>query len=128
MICLFKCLKKRKHKRIKLTASVGGFSFTGYKMATTLNTLQKFTLTATEQDASGAPVPFGSVPVWTSSNEAVATVLAAADGITAVVSSVAIGAATITVTADGLSASDDVTVIAAPGVTIVLTASAPEPK
>lgn len=97
-------------------------------MTTTLNTLQKYTLTATEQDASGAVVPFGSVPVWTSTNEAVATVLAAADGITAVVSAVGTGICEITVSADGLSAFDFVTVQAAPGVQIVLTASAPEPK
>lgn len=97
-------------------------------MTTTLNTLQKYTLTAQEQDASGASVPFGSVPVWTSTNEAVATVLAAADGLSAVVSSVGLGIAEIHVSADGLDAFDFVTVTAAPGVTIVLTASAPEPK
>lgn len=99
-------------------------------MTTTLNVLQKYTLTATEFDAATPPnvVPFGSVPVWTSTNEAVATVLAAPDGITAVVSSVGLGIAEIHVSADGLDAFDFVTVTAAPGVVIVLTASAPEPK
>lgn len=96
-------------------------------MASTITNLDQITLTATEVDALGAAVAFGGVPVWTNSNDAVATVLAAADGITAVVASVAVGTTTVTVSVDGLSATWDVTVTASAGVALVITASAPSP-
>lgn len=89
---------------------------------------QKFTLTVAEQNASGTVVPFGGVPVWTSGNEAVASVLASPDGTSAVVTSVSVGTTAIQVAVDGLMNGCLVDVVASPGVQLVLTASAPEPK
>jgi hypothetical protein len=123
------CKFFRRHKRrLKLTAHIPGFTFTGRKMNTQLDDTQKFTLTVVEQNAAGGTVPFGGVPAWTSADDAVATVVAASDGASAVVSSVAVGATTVAVTVDGLRAEWLVGVVAAPGVQLVLTASAPEPK
>ena len=73
----------RKRRRLILTARFGGISIQGYKMTTVINDLQKYTLSVTELNAAGAQVPVAGVPVWVSSNEAVATVLAAADGLSA---------------------------------------------
>lgn len=97
-------------------------------MNTQIDDTQKFTLTVVEQNASGAPVPFVGVPVWTSADSLVASVSASPDGASAVVTSVGVGATTVTVDVDGLSAQWLVGVVASPGVQLVLTASAPEPK
>ncbi len=51
-------------------------------------------------DAKGKPALVEGAPVWASSNESVATVLPAADGMSAVVTPVDIGSTDITVTAD----------------------------
>ena len=49
-------------------------------------------------DAAGAPDKFLSPPVWTSDNPAIATVEAAADGMSAQIKDVAIGAANVIAT------------------------------
>lgn len=97
-------------------------------MNTQINDAQKFTFTVAEQNAAGAVVPFGGIPAWSSSDLSVAAILASPDGVSAMVSAVAVGVTTISVTVDGLSATSDVSVVASPGVQLVLTASAPEPK
>lgn len=97
-------------------------------MNTQLDDSQKFTLTVVELNARGGVVAFGSVPVWTSADEAVASVVAAPDGASAVVSSVGLGATTVAVTVDALRAEWLVGVMASPGVQLVLTASEPEPQ
>jgi len=97
-------------------------------MSSQITDLEKITLTVTEENAAGASVHIAGVPVWTSSNDAAVTVVAAADGLTSVASSVAAGVATVTVSVDGLSATFDVTVTQSPGTQLVITASAPEPK
>jgi len=51
-------------------------------------------------DAKGKPAKVDGAPVWASDNEAVATVVADATGLTAVVTPVDIGTAQISVTAD----------------------------
>ncbi len=51
-------------------------------------------------DAQGRPAAVDGVPVWASSDETVVSVVAAADGLSAVVSSVAAGTARVTVSAD----------------------------
>jgi hypothetical protein len=70
-------------------------------------------------NAAGAPAPVDGVPVWASSDETVLLVVAADDGMSAVVSTVATGTARITVNADAdigdgvqgiIGASDDVVV------------------
>lgn len=97
-------------------------------MTTQMTDLEKFTLSVTELNALEVQVPITGVPVWVSSNDAVAGLSVASDGLSAVVSSGVVGTATVSVSVDGLSVSEDVTVVASPGVKLVLTASAPEPK
>lgn len=125
---MFWLCKRLRGKHLRLTASVGGITFKGKHMTTQLTDVQKFTLTVVEQNAAGAVVPFGGVLVWESANSSVATVLASPDGTSAVVSSVAPGLTVVSVAVDGLRAEWFVSVFASPGVTLVLTASDPEPK
>lgn len=96
-------------------------------MSSTITNIEQITLTVTEVDGLGAAVAFGSVPGWTNSADAVATVLAAPDGITALVTAVSIGTTTVAVSVDGLSTTWDVTVTASAGVQLIITASAPTP-
>lgn len=96
-------------------------------MSSTITNLEQITLTVAEEDGRNAVVAFGGVPAWTNSADAVATVLAAPDGITAVVTAVAVGVTTVTVSVDGLSTTWDVTVTASAGVQLVITASAATP-
>lgn len=51
-------------------------------------------------NARGEPAPVEGVPVWASSDETVIRVTAAADGMSAVVDTVAAGTARVTVSAD----------------------------
>lgn len=51
-------------------------------------------------DAKGRAAPVDGVPVWASSDETVLSVVAAADGMSAIVSSVGAGTARISVSAD----------------------------
>ncbi len=51
-------------------------------------------------DADGNPAKVDGAPVWASDNEAVATVAASSDGMSAVVTSVGLGTAQISVVAD----------------------------
>jgi hypothetical protein len=59
------------------------------------------TASVTYQDKEGDNVPVVGVPVWSVAPDGVVTVAAAADGLSAVVTPVAIGNATITVVAEG---------------------------
>src|SRR3989441_567611 len=77
----------------------------GSATVVTGNTVQ---LTATPQDANGAPLS-GRVVTWASSNPAAATVSASG-----LVTGVAVGAATITATSEGKSATTAITVSAVP--------------
>jgi len=66
-----------------------------------LTTAQQFAPTLSITNAHGNPAPVDGVPVWATSDATVITVTAAADGMSAVVSSVAPGGpARVTVTAD----------------------------
>lgn len=83
---------------------------------------------AVATDISGTVVRFDSPPIWSSSNEGVATVLAgpAGDGLTAVVTAVAPGDTTITATttnSDGtvVSGSEDLTVTGGEPATVTVT-------
>ena len=64
-------------------------------------------------DANGTAVPsvFDSPPVWTNSNDTKATVAAAADGLTAVVTPVSLGETTVTVSASIGGASFSATLV-----------------
>lgn len=74
--------------------------------STRFTTTQQQTVRAKFIDANGRPVEVDGVPVWTSSNETVATIVPAADGKSAVIRSGAPGNATINVTADANLGSD----------------------
>lgn len=66
-----------------------------------INTDQNFpTVTVTFTTASGAPAAVDGVPVWASSDETILTATPAADGMSALVSTVAVGTARVSVTAD----------------------------
>ena len=66
-----------------------------------LNTSQEFpSVTLTITNSAGQPASVDGVPVWATSDATVVSVDAGADGMSAVVSSVAPGVARITVTAD----------------------------
>lgn len=79
----------------------------------------QFQYQITITDKKGQPAKVDGVPVWTSSNEAVATVDASDDGMTATVKGGVPGVATISVQADAdlgegvtpLAGADDVTVV-----------------
>ncbi len=78
-------------------------------MATTLKDNQHVSVTLTEKDAAGNPVPFDlpTPPVWTSSDDTIVTVSVSTDGSNAdIVTTGKLGDAQITVngtTADGRS-------------------------
>jgi len=75
-------------------------------------------------DASGAPTTFDGIPVWESTDEDVAGIQAAADGMSALVYSTDTdGTATVTVTGDGKHGEDVVPIVA---VMTVIVSSAPE--
>lgn len=110
-------------------------------MAQTINTSQNFpNVTLTITNAAGNPAPVDGVPVWASSDDTVLGVVAAADGMSAVVNSVAPGTARITVSADAdtgagvvpiTGVSEDVTVVVDPASmasVMTLNLGAPAPK
>ena len=70
-------------------------------MSKQLNIGTTTTATVAYADAAGHPVSVASVPSWGADNPSVATVTPAADGMSAVVTGVGVGAAIITVTAEG---------------------------
>ncbi len=74
--------------------------------STRFTTTQQQTVRAKFVDANGRPVEVDGIPVWTSSNETIATIVPAADGKSAVIRSGAPGTATINVTADANLGSD----------------------
>ena len=69
-------------------------------MAVILTDIQKVSCSLDPRNSKGNPAPLDGVPVWASSNEAVATVTAAADGLTADVTATGVGTAQISVVAD----------------------------
>jgi len=79
-------------------------------------------------DAKGAPTTLGDVPEWSTSDPAVATVAASADGMSAVVSAVKPGKCQVAVhdPGTGLSGSDELTVVAGVAANLVLTPGTPE--
>lgn len=90
--------------------------------------------TAAFTDKKNQPVTsFPTPPVWASSNPAVLTVTAAADGFSADVVAAGVGTAQVSVTAtnaDGTQAvgTDDINVVAGDAVTAGLTAGTPVPQ
>lgn len=105
--------------------------------AFTLTDEQKVPCTLSPKTAAGNPAKVDGVPVWTSSDEAILTVAAAADGLSAVVTTVGpVGAAQITATADAdmgagvrpITAIQDFVVVAAEAASLGVEVGAAEPK
>lgn len=103
----------------------------------TLTDEQKVTATVEFKTAAGNAARVDGVPVWSSSDESVATVQASDDGLTAVIFAGAIGVAQIRVDADAdLDADEtrtitgllDVEVRPAEAVTAIVVNGVPEPK
>jgi hypothetical protein len=103
----------------------------------TLTDLQKVPLTISPVDAVGNPALVEGIPVWTSSNEAVLTVIPAEDGLSAVATTVGpLGVAQVTVTADAdlgegvtmIAGTEDFTVLASQAVSMGITTGVPEVK
>ncbi len=66
-----------------------------------INTDQRYdNVTLAVTNAAGQPANVDGVPVWASSDETVLTVVAGADGMSAVIDTVAPGTARVTVSAD----------------------------
>ena len=66
-----------------------------------LTTTQEIDLTAAFNDSKGNPAAVDGIPVWSSSDESVVTVVAAADGLSAVAKAAGkIGTAQVSVNAD----------------------------
>lgn len=103
-------------------------------MPLTLQDDQQDDYTAAFTDKKGQPVTtFPAPPVWATSNPAILTVTAAADGFSATVVAVGVGTSQVSVTAtnaDGVQAvgTDDVNVVAGDAVTAGLTAGTPVPQ
>lgn len=104
----------------------------------TLTDEQKITLTAQFKTESGKPARVDGIPVWSTSDENVATINSVSeDGLTAVVFSVAPGVAQIRVDADAdldvdevrtLTGIADIEVKFPEAVAVVVAEGAPEPK
>lgn len=99
----------------------------------TLTDSQQATITLSPVDAKGAPASLDGAPVWASSDETIATVAAATDGLSAVLTSIRPGTCTVTATGDAdltsgvtpINGTLDVTVVAGAAIQITLTASDP---
>ena len=129
IISILAWLRRRlTRQRLYFLISNGTTTHKATNMQTTISEKTKFLLTIALASVAGNPVKPNGMPVWTSSDESIATVVPAADGLSAeVFSTGVIGTASITASVDGLTATDEVTVSAGPAVTLTLIAGAPEP-
>lgn len=101
------------------------------KYMTTLNNEQKVTLTVSPQTAHGKPASITGVPLWSSSDVNVLSLVVSADGLSATAVGGAAGQATVSVIANAgteaapvqINGSIDITVTSAPAATLVITAS-----
>jgi hypothetical protein len=126
-------INKRSRIGISLSAKTTGDQM---KINGQITTAQQATVTAQFEDAAGVVVPVQGIPAWTVDNPAIATVAAAADGMSAVIAGVAAGAAVVTVTAEGdptpgvdtITGEVDVIVVADEATQVVLTFGTPVPK
>lgn len=99
------------------------------KMSITIHDAQKVVFTVAGHNEYGNPMVIaGTVPVWVSSNESVATVVLAEDGLSATVVSVAAGETTITVQVGSFAATTEVFVVAAPVAGLAIAEGVPEQK
>jgi uncharacterized protein YjdB len=100
-----------------------------------LTDTQQVTCSLDPRNSKGNPATLDGVPVWSTSDEAIATVEAAADGLTALVKAVTVGTAQISVVADAdldvgeqreITGLLDIEVKAGEAVTLGITAGTPE--
>ena len=106
-------------------------------MALILTDLEKVSLSVSFTTAAGNPATVDGIPVWGVSDETILSVVAAEDGLSAVVTTVGpLGGAQVSVTADAdlgegtrsLVGTLDVTVIGSEAAFAIVVAGAPEPK
>ncbi len=106
-------------------------------MAIILTTEQKITLAVAPKTASGNVATLDGPPTWTVSDEAVAELVVAEDGLSATVVAKTAGAVQVTVTADAdLDANEtreiagvlDILIVPAEAVTLGISAGIPEQK
>ncbi len=69
-------------------------------MLPAMTATQQYTLSIAPVDRKGKPAPVDGVPVWASSNEAVARVTPQGNGLSAIVTAQGVGEYTISVAAD----------------------------
>lgn len=102
-----------------------------------LQDIQKVKLTINPVSAAGNPAPVDGVPAWATSDELIATVAPAEDGLSAyVVATGPVGVAQVSVKVDAdlgeglreIIGTFDVEVIASEAAALVVTAGVPEPK
>lgn len=106
-------------------------------MALILTDLQKVALSVTFTTAAGNPAVVDGVPVWGTSDETILSVVAAEDGLSAVVTTVGpLGLAQVSVSVDAdlgegvkpLVGTLDVSVIASEAAFAIVASGVPEPK
>jgi hypothetical protein len=83
----------------------------GIKMSVTLQDTQEVTLTLGLKDSVGNAGIVEAVPVWSVDDATIASVTPAADGLSAVVAAVGLGAATVSVLVNGITQTLGVTVV-----------------
>lgn len=102
-----------------------------------LRDTEKVSLSVQFVDIKGNPAPVDGVPTWASSNEAILTATASADGMSAEVVAVGpLGPAQVSVTGDAdlgagvaqVIGTQDINVVPSEAVSAVITAGAPEPQ
>jgi hypothetical protein len=130
--------------KLYLTGERPGFRWTiTHQGVTTTNVTmlalqndQQVTATISPVDAKGNPAKVDGAPTWTSSSEDVATAVAAADGMSAIVAGVDIGTCQINVSADAdlgegttpLTGTLDVEVVAGSAVALSITTGPAGPQ
>lgn len=98
-------------------------------MALTLTDTQKCTLTLTFVDAAGNPAVPPATPAWSVADTALLAVSAAADGLSAVITTVGpLGTTQVSAVTGTLTGVLDVAITGDVAATEVITASTPEPK
>lgn len=109
-----------KVKDIEITTS-GDF-----KMAFQLKDTQEVVLSAAVVDAKGNPAALVNAPVWSVADSTVVSVVASADGLSAVVTAgTTFATTTVTFEVDGITATFDITLVGGAAATATITAGTP---
>lgn len=131
-------LSQLREPRVVFTrARVGRLTLTGELTMLLLTNAQKVSLSIQPVDAFGQPARVDGVPAWAVSDDTLATITPATDGLSAVVEPIGpVGTVQVQVTADAdlgggvrsISGTLDVQIEASEAVSLTIVAGAPEPK